>query len=325
MHILQEDIGLPKIKTTKVGSSVLFTISPLPSGYGITLGNSLRRVLVSSLPGAAVAGVKIDKITHEYATIKGVKESLLDILLNLKNLKLKKTSKEKSIIKLKANGVGEVYAKSIETPNDVTILNEDLYITSITDKNAKFEMDIIVEKGVGYLPANQRDKNSEDSSIIWTDAFFSPVKKVRYYVEPARVGALTNLDSLNIEIETDGSISPEDALEFSANLLESYYGLFKKKDVVPEQEFISDFSRIAQKEIDKMDKKPVQESYTPIEICNLSPRTLNALINGGIGSIEQLVQCTESKLTNLRGFGAKALKEVRDALGTRGLTLKEED
>ncbi|KKP39056.1 MAG: DNA-directed RNA polymerase subunit alpha, DNA-directed RNA polymerase subunit alpha [Candidatus Peregrinibacteria bacterium GW2011_GWF2_33_10] len=325
MHILHEDIGVPKIKITKNGHDALVTISPLPSGYGITLGNALRRVLISSVPGAAIAGIKMDKVTHEYSVIKGVKDSVLDILLNLKAVRLKKNSKERAIVKLKASGVGEVLASNIEGNSDIIVLNPEQYITSITDKNTKLDMQLIVEKGVGYKPANLRDKDEEDASIIWNDAFFSPIKKIRYYVEPTRVGALTNLDCLNLEISTDGSILSEDALEFSASLLESYFSLFKKKAEVPEQEFISDFSKIAQKEIEKLEKKPAQESYTPVEILNFSPRTLNSLINGGIGSIEQLVQCNEGKLNNLRGFGAKALKEVKEALASRELALKEEE
>ncbi len=326
MHIIQEEIGVPKIKVTKNGSNnATFIIAPLPTGYGTTLGNALRRTIISSLPGAAVAGIKVPKITHEYTTIPGVKDSVLDIILNLKSLSIKKLSKEPITVKLKANKVGEVLAKNIETNSDISILNPDMYITYLTDDKASLEMDILIKKGVGYVPANSSPREGADATLISIDTFFSPVKKVKYHVEPTRVGGQTNLDSLILEIETNGAVTPEDALKFSAELLRSYFEVFREKEEIPEQDFIKDFSKIAQKEIEKLENKPSQEQYSPVELLGLSPRALNALINGGIGSIEQLTQCSENKLANLRGFGAKALKEVKDALATRTLTLKEDE
>lgn len=323
MHYIQEEIGIPKIKIQRISDfHAIFTVGPLPTGYGTTLGNSFRRVLLSSLPGAAVTGVRIDGVTYEYATMKGVKDSALDIILNLKNLQLKKDNKETVFASLKANKEGVVLAKHIVVPSDVEVLNPDLYITTL-DKGGKINMEIRIEKGVGYLPVSQMQKTEEMANIILVDAFFSPVKKVRYDVEPARVGALTNLDKLTLEIQTNGAISPEDALKFSSNLLKSYFGLFNAAEVSVEPDFMTDLSKIAAKEKEEESKKPAQEAYTPIEILGLSPRTLNALINGDIGSIEMLTKCTESKLTNLRGFGKKALTEVATALATRGLKLTD--
>ncbi|EKD48098.1 MAG: hypothetical protein ACD_65C00126G0008 [uncultured bacterium] len=325
MHIIQEEIGLPKIVIDKKGKHhAVITISPLPSGYGITLGNALRRVMLSSLPGAAVSGVKIKGISHEYTTIKGVKESILDILLNLKQLNVRKESKEKSILNLTVSKTGEVTAKDIKTASDVEILNKDLYITTI-DRGGKLEMEIYVEKGVGFKPSTLEKKEGQDTAIIEIDQVFTPIEKIKYDIEAVRVGKMTNLDKLIMEIETNGSIEPEEAIKFAANVLKSYFGIFDKSDKPVEAEFMSDFDQIAKKSAEDEAKKPQQEMYTPIEILGLSPRTLNALINGGIGSIEQLTKCTESKLNNLRGFGKKALTEVENALKERGLGLTKDE
>lgn len=323
MHYIQEEIGIPKIRIQKISDShAVFTVSPLPTGYGMTIGNAFRRVLLSSLPGAAVTGVRIDGITYEYATIKGVKESVLDIILNLKLLQLQKVSKEPAMAVLKTNKEGVVLAKHIQFPSDVEVLNPDLYITTL-DKGGKLNMEIRIEKGVGYIPIAQMQKSDTTANIILVDAFFSPVKKVRYDVESARVGSLTNLDKLTLEIQTNGAITPEDALKFSSNVLKSYFSLFNVAEVAVESDFMTDATKITAKEKEEEAKKPTQEAYTPIEILGLSPRTLNALINGDIGSIEMLTKCSESKLTNLRGFGKKALTEVQSALENRGLKLSE--
>ncbi len=324
MHQIQEEIGIPKIKVEKISDShAIFTVSPLPQGYGITIGNAFRRVLLSSLPGASISGIKIDGVTHEYSTIKGVKDSVLDITLNLKLIRLTKTSAEPSVLTLNATKEGEIYAKDIKCPSDVEILTPDQYITTL-EKGSKLNIEIHVEKGVGYVPVSVKQKADTDPEVILMDSIFSPVKKVRFDVEQTRVGQMTNLDKLVLEIETDGSISPDDALKFSSNILKSYFNLFNQENIMVEAEYMSDFQKISQKQEQEEKNKPVQEAYTPIEILGFSPRTLNALINGGIGSIEQLSKCTESKLTNLRGFGRKALTEVRDALKTRGLNLADE-
>lgn len=323
MHQIQEEIGIPKIKIQRMDDShAVFTVSPLPTGYGMTIGNAFRRVLLSSLPGAAVTGVRIEGVTYEYATIKGVKESVLDMILNFKLLQLKKASKEPCVAVLKTNKEGVITAKQIQFPSDVEILNPDQYITTL-DKGGKLNIEIRIEKGVGYMPASQMEKKDETANIIFVDAFFSPVKKVRYSVEAVRVGSLTNLDKLTMEIQTNGAIPPEDALKFASNVLKSYFGLFNIADVAVEPDFMTDVNKISAKEKEEESKKPTQESYTPIEILGLSPRTLNALINGEIGSIEMLTKCTETKLTNLRGFGKKALTEVKGALEQRGFKLTE--
>ncbi|MDH5596984.1 MAG: DNA-directed RNA polymerase subunit alpha [Candidatus Peregrinibacteria bacterium] len=325
MHIIQEEIGLPKIKIESSSKNhAVFSVSPLPSGYGMTLGNAFRRVLLSSLPGAAITGVKIDGVSHEYSTISGVQDSVLDILLNLKQVQLKKHSKDPETIKLSASKEGPVTAKDIEHSSDIEILNPDLVITHINKKGVKLNMELVVEKGVGYVPVSLRKEEKKDVGLIQIDAIYSPVVKVRYDVTSARVGKMTNLDNLMVEMETNGSITPEDALKFASSVLKSYFDLFLMEQDDVEPDFRSDAASVKEKEVEVQEEETKKETYTPIEILNFSPRTLNALINGGIGSIEQLVKCTPSKLANFRGFGKKAMTEVADALATRGLSITDD-
>ena len=324
MHLIQEEIGLPQIKREVVSDFIcLFYVSPLPQGYGTTLGNALRRVLLSSLPGAAITGIKVKGKNYEYSSIEGAKDTVLEMMLNLKQVQLRKSSKEVSIVKLVAKKEGVVTAGDIETGSDIEVLNPDAYITTL-EKGSTLEMELRVEKSVGYKPAKVKKDEENLVDWIWIDAFFSPVKKVKFEVENTRVGQMTNLDKLVLELETNGSISPDEALRFSSNILQSYFNLFNQENITVEADFMSDVESISKKQQEEESKKPKKESYTPIEILGLSPRTLNACINGEIGSIEQLTKCTESKLTNLRGFGKKALNEVKAALATRGLALADE-
>ncbi len=325
MHIIQEEIGLPKIQTESVDKNhAIFSISPLPAGYGMTLGNAFRRVLLSSLPGAAITAAKIEGVSHEYSALPGVKDSVLDILLNLKLVQLKKHSKDPETVKLSISKEGDVTAKSIECSSDIEILNPDQKITSITKRGTKLNIEMVVEKGVGYVPASLRKKSKKDVGLIQIDAIYSPVIKVRYDISNARVGQMTDLDKLTLEIQTNGSISPEEALKFSSSVLKSYFDLFLMEEDDIEPDFRSDVQTVKEKEMEEQEEESKKETYTPIEILNFSPRTLNALINGGIGSIEQLVKCTPSKLGNFRGFGKKAMTEVSDALSPRGLALMDE-
>ena len=326
MHIIQEDIGLPKISEEKLGDfHSTFTISPLPQGYGTTVGNALRRTMLSSLPGAAVTGVKIKGVSHEYTVLKGMKDSVLDMMLNLKQLAVSMDQNEPVLLTLKCKKPGPVTAKSIEAPTGIEVHNKDMYITTL-EKGGNLDMQIRVEKGVGYRTVVIGQKSDDDAEMIEIDAVYSPIKKIHYSTENTRVGQKTDLDKLQMEIKTNGSLTPEDAMKFAAGVLESYFNIFNREDEQVEPEFMSDFEKIAAKAKEEEESsKPKQESYTPIEILGLSPRTLNSLINGEIGSIEQLTKCTESKLANLRGFGKKALTEVANALDKRGLTLADEE
>ncbi len=327
MHILQEEIGLPVFSANpaKEGDQthMTFSIGPLPPGYGMTLGNAMRRVLLSSLPGAAVASVRIKGVQHEYATIKGVRDSVVDICLNLKQLKLRKFSKDPETISLSGKGPKTLKAKDLKVSSDIEILDPETEIVTL-EKGGEIDMEIIVEKGVGYIPATDRNRKQNEPGLIHIDAVFSPVERVRFDVEAARVGQQTNLEKLVLDVKTNGSLTAEEAVQFAAQLLKSYFEYFSKAEKVVEGDFIADFSRAGTPGMAEADAAPVKESYTPIEILNFSPRTLNALINAGVGSIEQLTRCTEAALSNFRGFGAKALEEVKSTLADRGLKLAEE-
>jgi len=327
MHIIQEEIGLPTFTAVPVkkgdDNHVIFTISPLPPGYGMTLGNGLRRVLLSSLPGAAVTSVRIAGVQHEYTTIKGVRESILDFTLNLKGLQLRKHAKDAEVITLEAKGPGVVTAKDLKVSSDIEVLNPELELLTL-EKGASVDMQLTVEKGVGYTSASERNKKQNEPGLMYIDAIYTPVKKVRFDVESARVGQRTDLEKLTLDVQTNGSLTAEDAMQFASQLLQSYYGYFGSDKKIVEPEFIADFSRAASTHVEDSSHTPVKESYTPIEILNFSPRTLNALINAGVGSIEQLTKCTEATLSNFRGFGAKALDEVKATLGERGLKLSSD-
>ncbi|QQS58723.1 DNA-directed RNA polymerase subunit alpha [Candidatus Peregrinibacteria bacterium] len=327
MHIIHEEIGLPKITFQEIGKNTArFTISPLPNGYGRTLGNTLRRVLLSSVPGAAITAVRIEGVSHEYSTIPGMKESVLDFCLNLKKVAVQKHGKGIEIASLSTKREGEIFAKDIHFSSDVEYLNPDFPIAFLGKKSDGIKAEIKLDKGVGYLPAAQQQREAEEGeNWIYIDATFSPVTRVRYDVSATRVGENTNLDKLEVEVETNGSLSPEDAVKFSSNILQSYFSFFQREgDLVVESDFMTSSANIAIPKEEEYDDAP-QESYTPIEVLNLSPRTLNALINGEIGSIEELVKCSPAKLENLRGFGKKAMDEVRDILATRGFSLTEEE
>lgn len=326
MHIIHNTIGVPKILQEKIAvHESKFTVGPLPSGYGVTVGNSLRRVMLSSIPGSRVTGVKIKGVSHEYTTIPGIKDSVLDIVLNLKSLVVSKSDSNIEWIQLTKKKAGPVTAADIKVPAGVQIMNPDLYITEIDRDGFELDMSIRIEKSVGYLSFETLKEREEDVNVLIVDANFSPVLNVKYEIKNIRFGEMTNLDSLEVTILTNGVMSPEDTLRFSANMLTSYFGLFNEEGLQVEGEFIGDIKEIIEKEKQEIKSELEKESYTPIEIMGLSPRTLNALVNGEILSIEQLTKCTEAKLSSIKGFGKKAMTEVRDALRERGLKLLGDD
>lgn len=332
MHIIHDEIGIPKVTmsggTGGDDNTATFTIAPLPNGFGHTLGNALRRVLLSSVPGAAITAVRIDGANHEYMTIEGVTDTALDICLNLKQVDLRKHSAGAETATLAMKGEGDLKAGEIKASSDVEIINGDHVVTTLDKKAKSISMEVKIEKGVGYLPAKQQQKTvakKDGEGWIYIDATFSPVERVQYEVSATRVGDNTDLDKLEMTIITNGSISAEDAMKFSSQVLQQYFELFQKdQSEMVESEFMAsmDAGGSAAAGDDEWGGSDVQESYTPIEVLNLSPRTLNALINGNIGSIEELVECSMAKLENLRGFGKKAMDEVAEALEGRGLALQ---
>lgn len=326
MHIIQEEIGLPKVTQVQVKKGdtthVVFSVGPLPPGYGMTLGNTLRRVLLSSLPGAAISSIRVSGANHEYTTLKGVRESVMDIALNLKQVKLRKHHKDPEVAVLQGKGPKVLKASDIECSSDVEVMNPDLELVHL-EKGASFKMELTIEKGVGFQPASERNKKHNEPGLVHIDTIFSPVERVRFEVEPTRVGQRTNLEKLVIEIVTNGSLSADEAIRFASQLMSQYFNFFSLDQETVEKEFMADFTRTSQV-VPEADRAAAKESYTPIEILNLSPRTLNSLINAGVGSIEQLVKCTPATLSNFRGFGTKALDEVTQTLATRNLKLSEE-
>ncbi len=326
MHIIHNVIWVPKISQQDLESNVSkFILGPLPKWYWVTLWNSLRRVLLSSIPGARVTWVKVSWVSHEYSTLPWVKDTVLDIMLNLKGLIIDKKTLEIEWIKLSKNKAWVVTAADIKTSAWIEILNKDLYITEIDKDGMNLEIEIRVEKSVWYLSIEELKKREDDVSVLLVDANFSPVTNVKYEVTDTRFGDITNLDSLEMIISTNGVISPVDALKFSSNMLSSYFGIFNEESLQVEWQFISNVKDLLQKEKEEIKEELEKETYTPIEIMGLSPRTLNALINGNILSIEQLVKCTETKLSSIKWFWKKAMTEIREALWERGLKLLWDD
>lgn len=325
MHTIHTVIGVPKISQEVLSTNeATFTIDPLPNGYGVTIGNSLRRVMLSSIPGTRVTGVKITGVSHEYATLPGVHDSILDILLNLKGLVVEKLDSGVEWIKLSKKEEGIVRAGDITSQGGIKVLNPEMYITSL-DAGFSFEAEIRVEKNVGYKSIEELKNAEEDPNVLVLDANFSPVLNVKYNVENARYGEITNLDALHITVKTNGVMSPTDVVKFSGKMLESYFALFNEEALQVDGEFIANIREVIEREKQEVKADLEKETYTPIEIMGLSPRTLNALVNGDILSIEQLAKCTEAKLSSIKGFGRKAMTEVREALATRGLKLLGDD
>lgn len=300
MHIIHSLIGVPKIsrKGTSVNEECL-TVGPLPAGYGVTLGNSLRRVMLSSIPGTRVTGVKIAGVTHEYMTLPGVHDSIIDILLNLKGLIIEKSDSGIEWLTISKKKGGMVTASDIKCPAGVTVHNPDMYITSL-DSNFDFTAEIRIEKNVGYVSIDELKHREDDTGVLLVDANFSPVVSVRYEVTDTRSGEVTNLDSLEMVIKTNGVMSPSDVVKFSGKMLESYFALFNEDALQVGGEFIADIRQVIEREKQEVKADLEKESYTPIEIMGLSPRTLNALVNGDILSIEHLIKCTEAKLSSIK-------------------------
>ena len=286
-------------------TSATFVIEPLHTGYGMTLGNSLRRVLLSSVAGAAVTAFKIEGITHEFTAIKGIKEDGVDIMLNLKQIRFRVYSDEPQILRLVKKGAGPVTAGDIKTNADVEIVNPKLYIATIDDPKTELVMDLVVETGRGYRTVEESTALRPTSDMIAIDALFSPIQRVRYKVEDTRVGQATNLNKLFLTIDTDGSITPKDAFEEAAAILVNQYTALAGQTRVDAAQPLT----VASEDDDDNNKL-----LTPIEDLNLSARTTNALLNNEIRTIKDLVTLSDEELRELKGFGSKALDEVKEKL-----------
>lgn len=291
-------------------TSATFVIEPLHTGYGMTLGNSLRRVLLSSIAGAAVTGFKIEGISHEFTTVPGVKEDVVDIMLNLKGVRFRVFGSDTQVLRLSKKGKGAVTAKDIQLNADVEVVNPNHVIATIDDDKAELVMDITVETGRGYRPIDETTSRKL-SDMIAIDAMFSPVQRVRYKVENTRVGQITDLDKLVLTVDTDGSITPRDAFEeASAILVNQYTALAGQTRVETATPFQADSTGVNS----GSDEEDPAALNTPIEELNLSARTTNALINNDIHTLKDLFSLSDSELRDLKGFGSKALDEVKEKL-----------
>jgi DNA-directed RNA polymerase subunit alpha len=291
-------------------TSATFTIEPLHSGYGMTLGNSLRRVLLSSISGASVTSFKIEGVTHEFTSVPGVKEDVVDVMLNLKGVRFRVFSEEPQTLRIAKQGKGPITAKDIQVNADVEVVNPSHVIATLDDPKAKFVMDLVIEVGRGYRTIEETTAKKA-SDMIALDAIFSPVSRVRYKVENTRVGQMTNLDKLLMTIDTDGSITPRDAFEEAAAILVNQYTALAGKTRVAAPEPLLTPEQVGQLE-DNSDEPAALN--TPIEDLNLSARTTNALINNDIHTIKDLFSLSDAELRDLKGFGSKALDEVKEKL-----------
>lgn len=305
-------INLPQsVKQVKSEHNrAVFEVEGLYPGYGVTLGNALRRVLLSSLKGAAVTGVKIKGTQHEFSAISGISEDVIEIILNLRQVRFKLHSDEPVKLNLSVKGEKEVKASDIKTTSEVEIINPEAHIATLTDKKAELEMEIEVESGFGFVPVEIRRKEKLEIGLIAVDAVFAPIKKVNFEVENMRVGDRTDFNRLRLDIETDGSIAPQDAFKKSCGIL------------------VDQFSSLigeGEQENEESEKEEVQDAgKTKIEELNLSTRTANALAEAGIKTAGGLAKKTEDSLKEMEGMGEKGITEVKKALKKLGLSLKEE-
>lgn len=290
-----------------------FVLEPLEPGFGYTLGNSLRRTLLSSIPGAAVTGIRIDGVLHEFSTVAGVKEDVTEIILNIKNLVVSSEHDEPITAYLRKQGAGQVTAADISAPAGVEIHNPELHIATLNDK-ASFELELTIERGRGYVSATQNRDEYAEAGHIPVDSIYSPVMKVTYRVEATRAGERTDFDRLVVDVETKPSMAPRDAVASAGRTLVELFGL--ARDMNEEAEGI------------EIGPAPVEavlsnELATPIESMDLSVRSYNCLKREGINTISELVALSEHQLMNIRNFGQKSVDEVRDKLVEMGLSLKD--
>lgn len=303
------DIAMPKIEVVQAAENYgRFKIEPLDPGYGHTLGNAMRRVLLSSIPGSAITKIKIEGVFHEFSTIEGVREDVTEIVLNMKGVRLRSYAERPVKIMIEKAGPGVVRAGDADLPSNVELANPDHYICTIDAEQARVEVEITVERGRGYMTADQRD--ALPIGEIPIDAIFTPIPRVNYVVENTRIGQATDFDRLLIEVWTDGTVKPGDALSHAAQVLVQYY------------QAIADFNRLAP-EVPEPNILPgltiPPDVYdTPIEELDLSTRTYNCLKRADITKVGQVLQMDEKALLSVRNLGQKSMEEIRDKLVDRG-------
>ncbi|OGP67813.1 MAG: DNA-directed RNA polymerase subunit alpha [Deltaproteobacteria bacterium RBG_16_44_11] len=287
-----------------------FTIQPLERGFGITLGNALRRVLLSSIQGASIVSVKIDGVLHEFSTLPGVKEDITDIILNLKGVRFQLGQANTKEVRINVDRPGAITAADIITDGTIEVLNPDHYIATVSGKG-KFKAELVVKMGKGYIPAKKELEPDQPEGTINVDAIFSPIKKVNYVVSHARVGQITDYDKLVLEVWTDGSVKPEDAIAYSAKILKQQVDVFINFEEVEEE--VEPVKEDEKGDVNKVLLRSVED-------LELSVRSANCLKNAGINTIGELVQKTEAEMLKTKNFGRKSLSEIKDILGEYSLS-----
>ncbi|MCI9286919.1 MAG: DNA-directed RNA polymerase subunit alpha [Clostridia bacterium] len=292
-----------------------FVCEPLERGYGVTIGNSLRRILLSSLPGSAITSVKIDGVVHEFSTIPNVVEDVPEIVINLKNVRLKTFDNEEKMIRIDFKGEGEVTAADIITDSSVEILNPDLHIATVSE-GGHLKMEMTVEKGRGYNSAAKNKKPNQDISVLPIDSIYTPVKKVNYSVENTRVGQMVDFDKLIIEVWTDGSLKADEALSLAAKVMTGHLEIFID---------LSEATKNTQVMVEKEESKKEKVLEMSIEDLELSVRSFNCLKRAGISTVEDLANKTEDDMMKVRNLGKKSLDEVTHKLHSLGLDFAKEE
>lgn len=296
----------------------VYEIDSLYAGYGHTLGNSLRRIILSSMPGSAITSVKIKGVPHEFSTIEGVKEDVITILLNLKRVRFQMMTDEPQTITISAKGIKDITADDIKTPSQLEIINKDQHIASLTEKSATLEIEMVVEKGMGYVSKEARGKGKMDVGTIAMDAIFTPIRRVNYEVENMRVGEHTDYNRLRMTIETDGTVTPHAALETSIEIM-----IRQLKAIVGFKEEEPEMETERAETPKKKEEAPDQEVLkTRMESLEFSTRTMNALLGANIRTLGGLARKKEDDLLDIDGLGPKGIQEIKQVLGNLGITLK---
>lgn len=304
-------------------NQAVFEIENCYPGYGITLGSAMRRVLLSSLSGAAITSIKIKGVQHEFSTIPNVMEDVVQIILNLKQIRFKFYSKEPVNVFLKAKGEKKVKAGDIKTSSDVEVVNLDAHIATLTNKKAELNMELEIDSGLGYLPIEQQKRGKLEIGRIAIDAIFSPVLKVFYSVTNMRVGDKTDYDRLTITVETDGSITPEHAFKQAAQILVDQFKLFCQLEKTTEKKLVKNKNK-TKKIIKKISKKIKDLGKTKIEDLKISSRIITVLQDAGLKTAAGIIRKTEDDLMNIEGLGKKGVIEIKRTLGKLGLILKSQ-
>ncbi|WP_100406018.1 DNA-directed RNA polymerase subunit alpha [Bacillus solitudinis] len=312
------EIEKPNIETVEIREDAKygkFVVEPLERGYGTTLGNSLRRILLSSLPGAAVTSVQIDGVLHEFSTVEGVVEDVTTIILNLKKLALKIYSDEEKTLEIDVQGEGVVTAGDLTHDSDIEVLNPELHIATLA-KGANLRMRLVAKRGRGYILAEGNKNDEQPIGVLPIDSIYTPVSRVNYQVENTRVGQVTNYDKLTLDVWTDGSIRPEEAVSLGAKILTEHLNIFVG---------LTDQAQNAEIMVEKEEDQKEKVLEMTIEELDLSVRSYNCLKRAGINTVQELTQKSEEDMMKVRNLGRKSLEEVQEKLGELGLGLRKED